>query len=143
MTDPHHLDRFVRAQAANYDDALAEIRAGAKRSHWMWYVFPQIAGLGQSDMARHYAIGSLDEARAYLEHPVLGARLRACVAALQALPPTADAQAVFGGIDATKLRSSLTLFAAVDPAFDAAIERWFGGVRDPATLSRLPVPSAP
>jgi len=142
MTDPHDLNRFVRAQAANYDDALAEIRAGAKRSHWMWYVFPQIAGLGQSDMARRYAIGSVAEARAYLAHPVLGARYRECVAALQALLST-SAEAVFGGIDAVKLRSSLTLFAAVDPAFDAAIGRWFGGVRDPATLSRLPAPSAP
>jgi len=142
MADPHDLNRFLRAQAANYDDALAEVRAGRKRSHWMWYVFPQIAGLGQSDMARRYAIGSLEEARAYLAHPVLGARYRDCVAALQALPPT-SAEAVFGGIDAVKLRSSLTLFATVDPTFDAAIERWFAGERDPATLSRLPAPSAP
>ena len=136
MADPHDLDRFVAAQAGSYAQALAEIRAGRKRSHWMWYVFPQIAGLGHSDMARRYAIASLDEAQAYLAHPVLGARLRECVKALQGVP-SADAEAVFGEIDAVKLRSSLTLFAAVDPWFDEAIGRWFGGRRDAATLGRI------
>lgn len=135
--DPHHLARFVAAQADSHDAALAEIRRGAKRGHWMWYVFPQLAGLGHSAMARRYAIVSPDEARAYLAHPVLGERLRACVAALAALRGTTAAQ-VFGEIDALKLRSSLTLFAAAGggPAFDEALARWCGGP-DPATLRLL------
>ena len=138
MTDPFDLDRFVTAQAGSYETALAEIRRGAKRSHWMWYIFPQIAGLGRSDMARRYAIRSLDEARAYLAHPILGARLRECVAALQDLIGlTADG--VFGDIDAVKLRSSLTLFieAGARPLFTAALDRWFDGAKDEATLSLL------
>lgn len=136
MADPFELDRFVRAQAVNYSQALAEIRAGAKRSHWMWYVFPQIAGLGHSDMARRYAIRSGDEARAYLAHEILGPRYHASVEALQSLAnPSADA--VFGRIDALKLRSSLTLFETVEPAFGAVLDCWFAGARDPATLARL------
>lgn len=136
--DPFDLERFVAAQAGSYETALAEIRRGAKRSHWMWYVFPQIAGLGHSPMAQRYAIRSIAEARAYLDHPLLGERLRACVAALQDLAAT-SAEAVFGGIDAVKLRSSLTLFEAAGggPLFAAAIERWFAGKRDAATLSLL------
>ena len=132
------LARFVDAQAGSYETALAEIRAGAKRSHWMWYVFPQIAGLGHSDMAQRYAVASLEEAHAYLAHPVLGPRYRACVDALQALPPS-DAEAVFGGIDAIKLRSSLTLFerAGGEAWIAPALDRWFGGARDPATLTIL------
>ena len=128
------LDRFVSAQASAYAGALREIRAGAKRGHWMWFVFPQIAGLGHSAMARHYAIADLAEARAYLAHPLLGTRYRECVEALLALPGT-DPVAVFGGIDATKLRSSLTLFemATPEPGFAAALDRWFGGQRDAAT----------
>ena len=105
----------------------------------MWFIFPQIAGLGRSTMAIRYAITSLDEARAYLAHPVLGPRLLACVTALQDLQ-TSDPEAVFGSVDAVKLRSSLTLFAEADPRqnlFDAALQRWFGGVKDPATLERL------
>jgi uncharacterized protein (DUF1810 family) len=136
VADPFNLDRFVSAHAGSYETALAEIRRGAKRSHWMWYVFPQLAGLGRSEMARHYAIRSLSEARAYLAHPLLGPRLRACVAALQDLTGT-SAEAVFGAIDAVKLRSSLTLFEA--SGFEeagAAIDRWFDGRRDEAT-SRL------
>ncbi len=131
------LDRFVEAQEGVYGTALAEIRRGAKRSHWMWFVFPQIAGLGRSPAARHFAISSLDEARAYLAHPVLGARLRECVAALRDLPPT-DAEAVFGSTDAMKLRSSLTLFAEAGGGamFDATIARWFGA-KDEATLKLL------
>ncbi|TPG16766.1 DUF1810 domain-containing protein [Sphingomonas koreensis] len=138
MDDPHNLERFVTAQTGSYEVALAEIRRGAKRSHWMWYVFPQIAGLGRSDMAQRFAIGSLDEARNYLDHPVLGARLREAVAALQDLTTT-TADAVFGVIDAVKLRSSLTLFkeAGGGPLFLAALERWFDGVADPATLAIL------
>lgn len=138
MTASFDLDRFVAAQAQIYNTALGEIRRGAKRSHWMWFIFPQIAGLGSSEMARRYAIASLDEARAYLAHPVLGARLRDCVAALQDLTGT-SAEAVFGGIDALKLRSSLTLFveAGGGRLFTAALDRWFGGEADAATLARL------
>lgn len=138
MSAKFDLDRFVMAQAATYEMALAEIRRGAKRSHWMWYIFPQIAGLGSSDMARHYAIASLDEARAYLAHPLLGTRLRECVGALQDLTGT-TVSAVFGEIDAMKLRSSLTLFAEAGggPLFPAALNRWFDGEADPATLARI------
>jgi uncharacterized protein (DUF1810 family) len=138
MSDPFDLDRFVAAQADSYATALAEVRRGAKRSHWMWYIFPQIAGLGSSGMARRYAIRSLDEARAYLAHPLLGARLREIVGVLADLP-NASPEAVFGGIDAVKLRSSLTLFEAAGGGalFGTALERWFGGDRDPATLARL------
>lgn len=138
MDDPHDLERFVAAQRGNYTDAIEEIRAGAKRSHWMWYVFPQIAGLGSSAMAVRYAIASRAEAEAYLAHSILGPRLRECVAALMALPST-SAERVFGGIDAVKLRSSLTLFRAAGGGadFDAAIDRWFAGQADEATLRRL------
>lgn len=134
------LQRFVDAQASTYATAIAELRAGAKRSHWMWYVFPQIQGLGSSHMAREYAIDSLAEARAYLEHPVLGARLRECVDTLARLPANARAEQVFGGIDAMKLRSSLTLFARAAPEemrFSDAIVRWFGGEYDAATDDRI------
>ena len=121
-----------------YQKALTEIRRGSKRSHWMWYVFPQIAGLGHSATAQRYAIASLDEARAYLAHPLLGSRLRECVAALQDLTGT-TADAVFGPVDALKLRSSLTLFHAVanDPPFGAALDRWCGGKADGRTLALL------
>lgn len=139
--DPFDLERFIAAQDASgtYARALAELRSGAKRSHWMWFVFPQIAGLGSSPMAQRYAIRSLDEARAYLAHPVLGARLRECVAALNALP-TNDAEAVLGGIDAMKLRSSLTLFlraAPGDEEFERALAKFYGGVPDPRTIELL------
>jgi uncharacterized protein (DUF1810 family) len=138
MEDCFDLQRFVDAQASSYEGALAEIRRGMKRSHWMWYIFPQIAGLGESAMSRRYAIASLDEARAYLDHPLLGARLKACVAALQDLTGT-TAERVFGGIDAVKLRSSLTLFEAAggDRLFTAALDRWFDGKRDERTLALL------
>lgn len=135
MSDPFDLERFVAAQASSYDTALAEIRAGDKRSHWMWYIFPQIAGLGRSPMAQRYAIRSLDEASAYLDHPLLGNRMRECVAALDALSGT-TAQRVFGDIDAIKLRSSLTLFEVAGAAFRPTIKRWFGE-RDERTLSLL------
>jgi uncharacterized protein (DUF1810 family) len=135
MFDDFDLERFVDAQAGSYDTALAEVRRGAKRSHWMWFVFPQIIGLGSSPMARRYAISSRDEARAYLAHPILGPRYLECVTALQDLTGT-TAKAVFGTVDAKKLRSSLTLFAeAADlPLVDAAINRWFGGEKDEASL---------
>jgi len=135
MTDPFDLDRFLTAQADSYDDALSQIRCGAKRSHWMWFIFPQIVGLGRSEMAQRFAIRSIGEARAYLDHPVLGARLRDSVAALQDLTGL-TAVAVFGEVDAMKLRSSLTLFdyAGGGALFGAALQRWFEGVRDPATI---------
>ena len=132
------LDRFVTAQEGVWPAALAELRAGAKRSHWMWFVFPQIAGLGRSDMARTYAIRDSAEACAYLAHPVLAARLIEAVAAMMAAHGTATA--ILGAIDAVKLRSSMTLFAAVadDPApFVAVLDRFYAGERDPATLARL------
>jgi uncharacterized protein (DUF1810 family) len=137
LTDPYHLERFVTAQEGRFDAALAEIRRGAKRGHWMWFIFPQLAGLGRSEMAVFYAIASIEEARAYLAHPLLGPRLIACVAALQDLTGT-TAEAIFGGIDAVKLRSSLTLFAEAggEPMFAAALERWCGGPDD-ATLRLL------
>jgi len=140
MEDPFDLNRFVTAQAGSYERALAEIAAGHKRSHWMWYVFPQLAGLGSSAMAVRYAIRSLDEARAYLDHAVLGVRYAECVAALMALPEGTTTRGVFGDIDAMKLCSSLTLFAAARPsvALDAALKRWCGAA-DARTLSLLGV----
>ena len=139
MADPFNLSRFVQAQARNYGDAIAELRAGRKTSHWMGYVCPQIAGLGSSPMAQTYAIGSLAEARAYLAHPVLGARLRECVAAVLAVQGR-SAHEIFGAPDDLKLRSSLTLFAAADPdepLFRRALEAFFGGAPDPRTLELL------
>jgi len=132
------LDRFVTAQAEIYDQALAEIRRGRKTSHWMWFIFPQIAGLGDSPMAQHYAIGSLREAQAYLAHPILGKRLRLCLLAL-ADHPNLSAEDIFGPIDAMKLRSSLTLFAEAGEtgSFADALDRWFGGRRDHMTLAIL------
>lgn len=137
--DKFNLQRFATAQDGIFDTALAEIRQGRKASHWMWFIFPQLYGLGHSETARFYAIRSRDEARHYLEHPVLGMRLRQSVAALQALPDM-TAEEVFGAIDALKLRSSLTLFAEAAPEetiFAAALERWFPGKRDERTLGLL------
>ena len=133
------LSRFVEAQAATYQTALAELRRGRKESHWMWFVFPQIQGLGSSPTARFYAIADLAEAKAYLAHPVLGPRLREVAATINALPGD-DAHAVFGSPDDLKLRSSLTLFQAAapdEPAFGQALGKYFGGARDPRTLELL------
>ncbi len=133
------LDRFVAAQAGVYAQALAELEAGEKRSHWMWFVFPQLAGLGRSPTAIFYAIGSADEARAYLAHPLLGARLRDCVAAILRHPDKRPEE-IFGAIDAMKLKSSMTLFEAVagDPTpFAAVLDAFFAGARDAATLDLL------
>jgi uncharacterized protein (DUF1810 family) len=137
--DPFDLERFVEAQAHNYADALAELRRGRKTTHWMWYVFPQIAGLGASPMSVEYAIGSIEEARAYLKHPVLGPRLRTCVEALLALGER-SANAVMGSPDDLKLRSCLTLFAEAapeEPLFRAALDRYFDGAMDGLTLEVL------
>jgi uncharacterized protein (DUF1810 family) len=136
--DPFDLERFVEAQAPVIDDVLAELRAGRKRTHWMWFVFPQIAGLGSSAMAVRYAIGSPAEARAYLAHPLLGERLRECVRMVIASRRTLAE--VFGPPDDMKFRSCVTLFSAVAPdeaVFAEAIDRCCGGVRDAATLAKL------
>ena len=132
------LDRFVAAQAGVYDQALAELTAGRKRTHWMWFIFPQIAGLGSSPAAQRYAIPSLDEARAYLAHPVLGPRLRECARALLAVDGR-SARDILGHPDDLKLRSSMTLFAraADDPeVFQAVLDRYYDGP-DPRTLTLL------
>lgn len=139
QNDPFDLQRFVDAQQGVYEQALAEIRDGRKRSHWMWFIFPQYQGLGSSATSRHYAIKSREEARAYLEHPVLGARLIACAkAALAADAPSAAD--VFGYPDDLKLRSSATLFAAVSPpgsVFERLLAKWFAGKPDQATLELI------
>ena len=131
----HDLDRFLDAQQGIYADAIAELRRGRKTSHWMWFVFPQIAGLGSSPTSRHFAIASLDEARGFLAHPVLGARLRECVGAVLATHGR-TAEAIFGSIDARKLRSSMTLFHRAAPEealFAQVLERHFGGIPDEVT----------
>jgi uncharacterized protein (DUF1810 family) len=142
VSDPFGLDRFVAAQdGGTYDRALGELRAGRKTSHWMWFVFPQVAGLGSSPMAQRYAISGLHEARAYLAHPVLGARLRESAQALAELEGPRSAEEVLGGVDALKLRSSMTLFhraAPDEPLFARVLERYHGGEPDPATDERLP-----
>lgn len=133
------LDRFVAAQAGIYAQALAELQAGRKRNHWMWFVFPQLAGLGRSPTAIFYAIASAAEARAYLAHPLLGGRLRECARAVLGHRER-SAEAIFGVVDAMKLRSSMTLFeaAAADaPPFAAILDAFFDGERDAATLDLL------
>lgn len=135
--DPFDLDRFVRAQARIYAAAHAEIAAGCKESHWMWFVFPQINGLGFSETTRRYSIKSLAEARAYLAHPVLGARLLECTRALLALEGR-SAREIFGRPDDMKLQSCMTLFAVVSPPaseFAAVLDRYFEGNPDPRTLA--------
>ena len=139
--DRHDLARFTHAQdeGRTYEHAIAELRAGRKTSHWMWFVFPQIAGLGRSATAQHFAIASLEEAKAYARHPVLGPRLTECTR-LVAEWTDRTAEEIFGAIDSMKLRSSMTLFARAvpdDELFAAVLERCFGGVPDPATEARL------
>ncbi|MDQ3810623.1 MAG: DUF1810 domain-containing protein [Chloroflexota bacterium] len=141
MNDPYNLHRFVAAHNAGntYDRALEELRRGRKTSHWMWFVFPQIAGLGHSQMSRTFAIGSLDEARAYLRHPVLGPRLIEC-AEVVASASARTAEEIFGSIDARKLHSSMTLFLRADPTqplFRRVLDRYFDGLADMATDRRL------
>ena len=142
------LERFVVAQEGVYDGALRELRAGRKTGHWIWFIFPQLVGLGRSEISRFYGIASLDEARAYFDHPVLGPRLRECVAAVLATSGV-TAEQIFGSLDAMKVRSSMTLFqrAAPDEAlFTEMLERFFGGVMDDATErslgSRLAAPGS-
>ncbi|TKJ27862.1 DUF1810 domain-containing protein [Blastococcus sp. CCUG 61487] len=139
MSDPFDLQRFVDAQRGTYDQALAELRAGEKRTHWMWFVFPQITGLGRSGMAQRFAVRDLDEARAYLAHPLLGPRLVECARALTDLDVD-DPERVLGPVDAQKLRSSMTLFAHAapeEPIFRQVLDHYFAGNEDDATTSRL------
>jgi uncharacterized protein (DUF1810 family) len=133
------LERFVEAQAPVIDQVLAELEAGRKRTHWMWYVFPQLAGLGHSAMARHFAIADLDEARRYLAHPVLGPRLSRCTELVNGHAGL-SAHAIFGSPDDLKFRSSMTLFRAADPGLDVfqtALDRFYDGKRDERTLALL------
>jgi uncharacterized protein (DUF1810 family) len=137
MDDRYDLQRFVAAQdsGGSYDQAAAELRRGRKTSHWMWFVFPQVAGLGRSPVSRLYAISGLAEAKAYLAHPVLGSRLVECAAIVAGLSGR-TAEQIFGGIDALKLRSSMTLFqraAPDEPVFRQVLDQYFGGKPDPAT----------
>jgi uncharacterized protein (DUF1810 family) len=139
--DPHRLERFVAAQdrGGTYQRALAELRAGLKVGHWIWFIFPQVAGLGFSAMTREYAISSLTEARAYLAHPVLGGRLAECAGALLAVDGKGAAD-ILGPVDAMKVRSSMTLFAAAAPGeavFAQVLDRYYGGTPDEATVTRL------
>lgn len=137
--DHFDLDRFIAAQAPVIDRVVAELAAGRKTSHWMWFVFPQIAGLGRSAMAQRYAISSLDEARAYLAHGVLGPRLVRCTALVNAVAGR-SAHEIFGSPDDMKFRSSMTLFDAASPprnVFAAALDKYFAGVRDAATLNLI------
>lgn len=145
MTEPSaDLDRFVTAQTGVHEQALAELQRGRKSGHWMWFVFPQIAGLGRSRTAIYYAIADLAEARAYLSHPVLGPRLEECARAVAGWAGRMSAEAMLGGTDALKLRSSATLFEAAGfeaagggAVFAALLNGLFDGARDPATLARL------
>ena len=138
-TEPYGLERFIEAQDGLHAQALDELRAGRKASHWMWFVFPQLAGLGSSPMAQRYAIGSLGEARAYLDHPVLGQRLVDCAKAVLSHPDR-TAREIMGSPDDVKLRSSMTLFALADdsePVFQQVLDTFFAGERDPRTVQLL------
>jgi uncharacterized protein (DUF1810 family) len=139
LSDPHELQRFVNAQRDTYAEALAELRIGRKHGHWMWFVFPQVAGLSHSTIGARYAIASRDEAVAYLAHPVLGARLRECAEAVLGVTGK-TAHDIFSYPDDLKLRSSMTLFARLaepDGPFRRVLERYFEGAEDPATLAVL------
>jgi uncharacterized protein (DUF1810 family) len=138
-SDPHDLQRFVEAQSPVISQVKSELRSGRKRTHWMWFVFPQVAGLGSSRLARRYAIGSREEAVAYAGHPVLGPRLRECTALVNGIEGRSAAE-VFGSPDDLKFRSSMTLFAAVaaEPTpFETALERYYDGERDETTIGFL------
>jgi uncharacterized protein (DUF1810 family) len=140
MEDPYDLERFVRAQQPVFEQVCVELAAGRKRSHWMWFIFPQLRGLGSSPTARRYAIGSLAEARAYLAHPLLGERLRACTQLVNRVEGR-SAQAIFGHPDELKFRSSMTLFARAAAGgrepFDAALAKYFAGEEDGLTRELL------
>ena len=137
--DPFDLDRFVTAQEPIYAQALGELRAGSKRTHWSWFILPQMRGLGSSSTSVRYGIGSLDEAKAYLAHPLLGPRLRECVSAMNGHTGLSASQ-ILGSIDAQKFRSCVTLFIEAsehEPIFTAALTKYFGGSPDQSTLSLL------
>ena len=139
MSAPYDLNRFVRAQHESYQQALSELERGRKQSHWMWYVFPQLDGLGTSPTSKLYSIKSEDEARAYLEHPVLGPRLVECAEAILAVDGK-SATAILGSPDDMKLKSCATLFARVSPpgsVFERVLDKFYDGERDPATLRLL------
>lgn len=140
--DPFDLTRFTRAQESIYDSVLAELRSGRKRSHWIWFIFPQVDGLGHSSTSKHYAIKSIEEARQYLNHPVLGARLLECTEAVLAVEGR-TASEIFGYPDDLKLKSSMTLFASVADSphsvFISVLEKYFNGVQDDRTLQLLGV----
>lgn len=143
MLDPHHLQRFVDAQSGVYDGVTAELRAGRKTTHWMWFVFPQLKGLGHTSTAQHFGIASLDEARAYLAHPLLSPRLRECARLLVDDPGQRSIASILGSTDALKLRSSMTLFAEASDApadrelFTAVLDRYYDGEPDELTRSML------
>ena len=139
MGDPYHLQRFIDAQEGTFETALSELKAGSKQSHWMWFIFPQLAGLGRSPTAQYFGIASSDEARAYLDHRLLGARLRECVEATLPWAAKRSAGEIFGAIDEMKFRSSLTLFDRVEPnqLFERALAGFFNGRRDERTLALL------
>jgi uncharacterized protein (DUF1810 family) len=142
--DPYHLSRFLEAQAGDYDQALSEIRNGQKQTHWMWYIFPQIDGLAVSSISKDYSIKSIDEAKAYLEHPVLGPRLLECAEAVVGVEGR-SATEIFGSPDDLKLRSCATLFACVSPpgsVFDRLLGKYYGGGRDGKTLDLLGITPA-
>jgi uncharacterized protein (DUF1810 family) len=142
MPDPYDLDRFVQAQEPVMAQVLAEMAAGRKRTHWMWFVFPQLAGLGHSAMARRYALGSLDEVRAYLAHPVLGPRLVQCAGLVNGVEGR-TAHEIFGSPDNFKFHSCTTLFALAQPGeevFRRALDKYFGGAMDPMTVERVAGP---
>jgi uncharacterized protein (DUF1810 family) len=142
MTDPFGFDRFVQAQDPVLAQVLGELGAGRKRTHWMWFVFPQIAGLGHSDMARRYALGSLAEAQAYVAHPVLGPRLAECAGLVNRVEGRSVNQ-VLGSPDDLKFHSSITLFALAQPGapvFRHVLDKYFDGVMDPLTVQRVPRP---
>jgi uncharacterized protein (DUF1810 family) len=139
MDDPYNLTRFVEAQERVFDRVVGELKSGFKRSHWMWFIFPQIRGLGSSPMAQIYEISSLDEAKAYLRHPILGARLRECVRLVNGVDGRTRHE-IFGSPDDMKFHSSMTLFALADPQdplFAAALQKYCDGVTDSATTDRL------
>jgi len=139
VSDPYTLQRFIDAQQAVFETAIAELRAGSKQSHWMWFIFPQLAGLGRSPTAQYYGIASLEEARAYLQHPILGPRLREAIDAILSWAGRRTPEQVLGQIDALKLRSSLTLFDEIerDSLFAQALTGFYGGMRDEGTLALL------
>lgn len=139
MSDPYNLQRFIDAQDGVIEAALAELKAGAKRSHWMWFIFPQLRQLGRSPTAKHYGITSIEEASAYLQHPLLGARLTASIEAILRWAGRRTPEQILGPVDTLKFRSSLTLFDAGQPGglFDRALAAFYGGIRDERTLALL------